>query len=977
MLDFLNKLIPPGDRLLVTSLALGIFILAGAPLVYTQVTLNNIQHSLPIHIIEEEREISLLSHELSIVLERLNSSLSQDSSTHQEQIIASLNKLQMSLERLRKTYNFDTLLGVASIHALLIPVASDLDDWLNNGIDGLPPYSREVLIVARTRAVDAYNHVQTLSNQTYSKAVMMLAQQADRITRFRDGAVIGLIITLLVALLLLFYFCRQRSIAYKLKRNESVLSSFMEHSPAELLLKSPEGELLWASQFSRRLYGFPDNTNPGEPMDSELPEEIIQELYAHERLVTATQSPVEREYQISSGEQSRTFRVLKFPVGNSAQDPIGIGSIGIDISDTKNSEAKFREFAGIASDWFWEMDKDLKFIFQSERFEEITGISESEVLGKTREEAFRGKIDNPEKWEKQGKDLSKKRPYSMVFELTKNDGTTRTLQTQAVPQYSEDGGFMGYRGVGTDITDTNRAERERWISEQRFRDFAEIASDFLWEMDNDLRFTYISDRYQEVAGISRNDMIGKTRQELWSNRLSAPDLWHQHFQQLKDHEEIRPFEFAWERPDGTHKDILIDAKRLFDKAGNFDGYRGIARDITAITKARDDARAAQAIAESANQAKTNFLANISHEIRTPMTLIIGMTDMMAETSLNAQQRKYIDAIVTAGESLLALINRILDMSKIESGYLVLSKEHFNIKRLLDRLVTSYYSRAESKGIDLILKIEDSLWLERLGDHFRLEQVIRNLLDNALKFTAKGKIVISVYPTPDVDQSNSVRFCISDTGIGVPMKMQSKIFEAFVQQDASTTRKYGGTGLGLAICQQIIEAMGGKLSLESQENEGSTFLFDIDLPIPVKDPNSGSDFPTLHGDFSRPLNILLVEDEILIRTLLNEYLRETPHIVANAQNGQEAVEMVKQTDFDLVIMDLRMPVMDGFSAARKIRNWEAGKFRKALPLIALSASVMVEDVEHCLSAGFTSHLGKPIHKEKLLHTIDMYAQKISP
>jgi len=977
MLDFLNKHILAGDRLLVASLALGICILAGVPLIYTQVTLNNIQHSLPIQIMEEEREITLLSHEVSGIIERIDSSLSHDSRMHQEKILTSLDNLHISLERLRKTYDFDTLHGVASIHAILIPVASDLDNWLNNGIYGFPPHSREVLILARTRAVDAYNHSRKLSKQAYSKAVMKLAQQADRITSFRNSAVVGLLIIIVLALLFLYYFCRQRSIGYKLRRNESVLSSFMEYIPAELLLKSPEGQLLWASEYSRRLYGLPEDTDSEEPMHSELPEEINQELYAHERLVAATGRSVEREYQIPWGEQSRTFRVLKFPVGNSEQNPIGIGSIGIDISDTKNSEARFREFAGIASDWFWEMDKDLKFTFQSERFEEITGIAESEVLGKTREEAFRGRIDNPEKWEKHNKNLSAKRPYSMVFELTKNDGTTRTLQTQAVPQYGEDGGFLGYRGVGTDITDTTRAERERWVSEQRFRDFAEIASDFLWEMNDNLSFTYISDRYQDVAGISHNEMTGKLRRELWSNRLDAPDLWHEHFEQFKAHAEIKPFEFTWTRPDGIQKDIFINGKRLFDKQGAFIGYRGIARDITDIVKARYDAQTAQAVAESANRAKTDFLANISHEIRTPMTLIIGMTDMIAETSLNVQQRQYVDAIVTAGDSLLALINRILDMSKIESGYLVLSKERFNIKRLLDRLITSYYSQAKNSGIELVLKIENSLLLERLGDHFRLEQVVRNLLDNALKFTTNGKVIISVYPTPDAVQSNSTRFSVSDTGIGIPKEMQSKIFEAFVQQDASTTRKYGGTGLGLAICQQIVKAMGGTMWLESTENEGSTFLFDIDLPIPAKNPKLTSEFPTLYGDFSRPLHILLVEDEVLIRTLLNDYLQETPHIVSNAQNGKEAVQMVKENDFDLIIMDLRMPVMDGFSAAREIRNWEAKQFRKPLPLVALSASVMVEDVQHCLSAGFTSHLGKPIRKEKLLHTIDMYAQEISP
>ena len=351
--------------------------------------------------------------------------------------------------------------------------------------------------------------------------------------------------------------------------------------------------------------------------------------------------------------------------------------------------------------------------------------------------------------------------------------------------------------------------------------------------------------------------------------------------------------------------------------------------------------------------------------------------MIVETSLNELQRKYVDAIVTAGDSLLALINRILDMSKIESGYLVLSNERFNIKRILDRLVTSYYSQAKSSGIKLSLNIDEALVLERTGDHYRLEQVVRNLLDNALKFTSHGQIDISVYPTPGATGLTSTQFSVSDTGIGIPEEAQSKIFDAFVQQDASTTRKYGGTGLGLAICQQIVEAMGGKIWLANNDNKGSTFAFYVDLTIPDQISDESANLPTLHGDYSRPLRILLVDDEILIRTLLNEYLRETSHIVSNAQNGMEAVEMVKASEFDLIIMDLRMPIMDGYTAAREIRNWEARQFRKALPIVALSASVMAEDVKHSLSVGFTSHIGKPVHKEKLLHTIDMYAREISP
>jgi signal transduction histidine kinase/CheY-like chemotaxis protein len=492
-------------------------------------------------------------------------------------------------------------------------------------------------------------------------------------------------------------------------------------------------------------------------------------------------------------------------------------------------------------------------------------------------------------------------------------------------------------------------------------------------MDSDLQFSYISDRYLSIAGINPDSMLGTTREELLSKHIVEPNQWRGHIDALKTHNPIDPITVEWRRPDGTIRHIFIDGKRMFSAGGVFSGYRGIARDVTDITIARQETELALEKAESASLAKSNFLANISHEIRTPMTLIIGMSEMLNETRLSKQQQSYLATMSNAGDSLLALINRILDMSKIETGNLVLASDLFNLHDVVSNLVDAYTPRAQEKGLQLELEIMESVQREQVGDSYRLEQVLRNLLDNAIKFTRKGKVSVTVENNPHSDSPQSLMFSVADTGVGIAPGQHDTIFDAFVQQDASTTREFGGTGLGLAISRQIVMAMDGEIRAESNAKLGSKFIFTINFAEPSSVRATPDHLAAVDSAKPGAINILLVEDEILIRTLINEYLQDTPHRVTNAMNGREGLEMMQSGNPDLVLMDLRMPEMDGYTAAREMREWEQQEQRRTVPIIALSASVMAEDVEECLLAGFTSHLGKPILKSRLLEVIGSYAR----
>lgn len=398
--------------------------------------------------------------------------------------------------------------------------------------------------------------------------------------------------------------------------------------------------------------------------------------------------------------------------------------------------------------------------------------------------------------------------------------------------------------------------------------------------------------------------------------------------------------------------------------------------------------------EVATAAKSHFLANMSHEIRTPLNAIIGMAELLAETDLSQKQRGYVSIFQSSGENLLHLINDILDMSKIESGHLLLEYLEFNLLELMTDICTILQIQGSHKGLATSCSIDSKIPVRLLGDSSRLRQVLMNLIGNALKFTEQGSITISVqhnFPTEEgADSSNpqtvTLEFSIRDTGVGIPKNKLRTIFDAFTQVDPSVTRRYGGTGLGLSISKKLVELMGGTLYATSQLGYGSDFRFSVQLQA-VSAILSAGDIPPLNAsrsvlNFSNRLlpvsrdeleampacRILIVEDIEYNQILVREYLNASCWQLTFAQNGLEAVRYYQKESFDLILMDLQMPVMDGYTATKTIRKYEARHNRPRIPIIALTGSAFKEDVEKCLTVGCDTHLSKPIHKQRLLTTM---------
>ena len=404
--------------------------------------------------------------------------------------------------------------------------------------------------------------------------------------------------------------------------------------------------------------------------------------------------------------------------------------------------------------------------------------------------------------------------------------------------------------------------------------------------------------------------------------------------------------------------------------GTLAGFIGAFFDISEQKLIEEEARRARAAAERANQAKSEFIASISHDVRTALTGLIGFTNLLLGENLTGEQRRYAMLAREAGNSLLAVINNVLDLSKIEAGKLELSESDFGVIELAVSCHAAVWQAAREKGLDLNFVLKPDVPNMVRGDPDRIRRVLLNLLTNAIKFTEKGNVVLSLSRAEEGTSSNMLRFSVTDTGVGIPKEKQDLLFHQFSQIEGGASQASGGTGLGLAISKSLVQQMGGTIGVTSTPGVGSQFWF----TLPFRPP-AGAGAKQAAAGPARRAHILIAEDTPINQELMVTLLKKAGHEVELVTNGEAAVAAVRRGGFDLVLMDLQLPRMDGFAATRAIRALEGEMCR--IPVVALTARASSRDVDECLAAGMNDHLPKPIDALMLLSTVDRWVKVVKP
>lgn len=515
-----------------------------------------------------------------------------------------------------------------------------------------------------------------------------------------------------------------------------------------------------------------------------------------------------------------------------------------------------------------------------------------------------------------------------------------------------------------DITDRKRAEDQLQLSELRFREMFDDAPIGYHELDLDGRITRVNRTELTVLGYTAEEMVDR---HVWDfveekevSRKAVLDKLSGKIPPGKN------LERTYHRKDGSRIPVLIEDRLLRNKEGAIAGIRTTAQDITQRKRMEDELHLAKEAAEAAAKAKSEFLAVMSHEIRTPMNGVIGMADLLAQTELTPEQTDFVETIRVSGETLLTVINDILDFSKIESGKIELEEVQFEPRSCIEEVYDLLAPKASQKNLDLLYWIDPEVPSGILGDKYRLRQILFNLVGNAIKFTERGEVFISVALKGRVGKNFELEFSVKDTGIGIPKDKVDRLFRAFTQIDSSTTRRYGGTGLGLAISMRLVELMRGKIWAESVEGRGSTFHFTIHSTVPAATTAVPEVYMRGKELSISGKRILLVDDNSTNLRILKELCQHWDLIPRASSSPAEVLEWIRQGDpFDLAILDMQMPGMDGIQLAQEIRRY---RLAKSLPLILLSSigSVIKEVKQKDL---FFAEVAKPIKQSQLYNVMN--------
>ena len=802
----------------------------------------------------------------------------------------------------------------------------------------------------------------------------------------------------------------------ELQRSTDRLRGLMDNSPTVIYAKDLEGRYLFLNHAGERFLGLPESEAIGK-RDAELhPPELAASLCEHDEGVIAGGEPVEIEETIALSGGSTIYRSVKFPLTDEAGEPYGVCGISTDITERKQTESALRAAQQRLSSAFDHAPTGMAMVGTDGRFRqvnaalcELTGRPEAELLKLSLVDTI-----HPEEWAARKRLVERMltgeiRTHQTQGRFISGDGAPRWVFVNATALANDDGWPTEFFVQFQDITEQTRSQQLLAARHDVTRVLAQAASvesasplllealganlgwqvGTLWltdpasgELQPTARWrhrTFDAKLPADVTPLAPDDLpmrVTRSGEPVWTEALMAGAA------------SLRATAIAATGLSGAIclpivtgdgclgamefycRELAEPDEQLRELLGTIGTPIGLfvqrRRAVVELAAARDEALEAARL-------KSQFLANMSHEIRTPMNGVIGMAELLLDTELSEQQRGYASMVRSSGDALLQIINDILDLSKIEAGKLELEHAAFSLSEVVDTAVDMLAENARGKGLELRAFIERRAPVTVVGDRFRLQQILTNLVSNAVKFTAEGEITVRVTEGEPTSEGQRVRFEVSDTGIGIEPGAAGRLFEPFSQADSSTTRTYGGTGLGLSICRELVELMGGEIGATGALGRGSTFWFTADLGLEAApaahSASAGAAVTAAPGPDGAALALLVVDDNAVNRTVAAEMLRKRGYRVEVARNGAEAVAATARDRYAVVLMDLHMPIMDGYAATRAIRAAEGNGARTAI--VAMTSDTLDSVREACFAAGMDDHLAKPVTGEALAAAIERW------